>query len=355
MKKLFVSCVSLSFGGAERVLSILSHSFVKEYDDVRFIMWKNFPIYYEVNNKVSIINIEKECGSKSTIKKMLWFRKYVYQNSPNVILSFLANSSVKVLLSTIGMNTPIIVAERNDPRQLKGGWLMIKIRDFLYNRASAIIEQTETNKRYFKGAKYKKTHVIYNPVLMDKTIIGSALHTVKQNKIVSVGRLEPQKNQKALIEAFCAFHKKHTDTKLIIYGEGSSRRMLESQIEKEHLENFVLLPGVSRNIFEEIKEALFFVLSSDYEGMPNALIEAMCIGLPCISTKVSGAVDLIKNDKNGRLVEIGDSNGLFAAMEDLAGNEAKRLTLGNEAVKVYEQLNAERISQEWINHINSFI
>lgn len=355
MKRLFVSCVSLACGGAERVLSILSYSFAEKYDDVRFIMWKDFPIFYKINDKITIVNIEKECGSNNTIKKMLWFRGYISKNHPNLILSFLANSSVKVLLSTVGINIPIVVAERNDPRKLKGGWLMVKIRDFLYNRATAIIEQTETNKRYFKGSKYKKTIVIYNPILMDEENVGSGINAIKQNRIISIGRLEPQKNQKMLIDAFRIFHDKYSDTKLVIYGEGSCRSELESQIKSLKIEDAVLLPGTIDNVVEELKDSLFFVMSSDFEGMPNALIEAMCIGLPCISTRVSGAVDLINNNKNGILIDLGDTNKMAAAMIELMENENKRKDLGREAIKIFDQLKSERIVQEWINYVNKFI
>lgn len=105
----------------------------------------------------------------------------------------MAKSSVQVILSTIGLKVPIVVAERNDPRQLKGGWAMIKIRDFLYNRASGILEQTNNNRKYFTGSKYKKTDVIYNPVFMEPDHIGSAVRTNKLKIIISVGRLEKQK------------------------------------------------------------------------------------------------------------------------------------------------------------------
>ena len=355
MKKLYISCVSLSYGGAERVLSILSRPFAANFSEVRLFMWKDFPVFYNVDPRVKVINIEKECASKNIIQKMLWFRNIIATDKPNVILSFLANSSVKVILSTLGLSARIIAAERNDPRKLKGGWPMIWFRDFLYNYVSGIVEQTDSNRSYFKGCKLNKTKVIYNPILMNEKDIGLGLKTTKKQIIVTIGRLEHQKNHRLLIKAFQRVHILFPEVKLIIYGEGSYRKSLESLIDKEGLGDCISLPGITNDVFSVLKEARMFVLSSDYEGMPNALIEAMCVGVPCISTKVSGAIDLIKQDINGLLVDVGNADELTASMSELILNEGKCYKLANEAVKVYDQLKVEVVSKQWVDYINSFM
>lgn len=353
--KLYICCVSLGSGGAERVLSNISMKFVEKYDEVKILTWISSSIFYEIDSRIEIIDIEKECHSYSYFKKIIWFRKYIKQNKPSVILSFLAKSSICSILSIIGLNIPIIVAERNDPRYLRGGKFMIVIRDLLYNRANCIIEQTMNNKNYFKGKKLNKTEVIYNPVHMKPEMVGISLQTIKKKKIVNVGRLFKQKNHKLLIEAFSIFNAKHPGYKLVIYGEGDERITLEKIIEDLGLQSCVKLLGNSNSIFEEIKDAELFVLSSNFEGMPNALIEAMCLGLPCISTKVSGAVDLIQDGVNGVLVDINNKNQLASAMAHLLTNSQLKYDMGKKASEIYTMLELDKISIQWISCVDKYM
>jgi len=353
MKSLIISCVSLTCGGAERVISILSSKLTEHFDSVKIVLWKDAPVFYEINEKVKIISIEKEIHSSNYLRKILWFRKFTKKNKPSIILSFLAKSSIGVILSQFGLKQKVIVAERNDPHHLKGGRLMIWIRDFLYSFATGILEQTESNKKYFKGKKLSKTDVIYNPIFIDPHFVGIANHTSRKKTIVSVGRLEPQKNHALLIEAFADFHKKHPDYKLTIFGEGHERSKLETLIKQLHLNKSVSLPGTKKNIFDLIKDASAFVLSSNFEGMPNALIESMCLGVPSISTKVSGAIDLIKNEENGLLINIGSKTELIDALEKIIFDRNLSNKISINAPKIYEQLSVNNIFSNWLNYLNT--
>jgi glycosyltransferase involved in cell wall biosynthesis len=353
MKSLIISCVSLTCGGAEKVISILSSKFAEHFDSVKIVMWKDAPVFYKIDERVEITSIEKEIQSSNYLKKILWFRKFTKQNNPSIILSFLAKSSVGVILSQLGLKRKVIVAERNDPRYLKGGKPMIWIRDFLYTFATGILEQTESNKHYFKGKKLSKTNVIYNPVFMDAHFVGIANHVPRKKNIVSVGRLEPQKNHSLLINAFSEFHKKNPDYNLTIFGEGNERAKLENQIKQLQLNNCVNLPGNTTNVFDSIKDACAFVLPSNFEGMPNALIESMCLGIPSISTKVSGAIDLIKNEENGILINIGSKSELIGALERVIFNKDLSNKLSSNAPKLYEQLSVDNIASHWINYLST--
>ena len=124
-------------------------------------------------------------------------------------------------------------------------------------------------------------------------------------------------------------------------------------INELHASEFVKLPGVSKNVWDEMKRAKAFVLTSNYEGMSNSMIEAMCLGLPCISTKVSGAVDLIRNNVNGLLVENNDSKSLIDAFSQVVDNPSFAKTIGEASSSLYDKLNENRITAEWVNYINS--
>ncbi|MDE6019703.1 MAG: glycosyltransferase [Ruminococcus sp.] len=351
---LLIVCGSLKSGGAERVISILSSPFADAFNQVTIITWRNEPIFYKIDNRVVIKSLPKLAGSNKSLKKIRHFRRYIKANRPNIILSFLTIFNLLTLLSLIGVNIPIIVAERNDPRFVKGGIFVKLIRNILYLKADGILCQTESIRQYFKGFLRKKTKIIYNPITLSEESIGKALKTKKKPRIVSVGRLHPQKNQKLLIDSFCLFHKSHPSYTLSIYGTGILKENLEKYISDISMSDFIQLPGEQKHITEIILDAEAFVMTSDYEGMPNALIEAMCLGLPCISTKVSGAVDLIENNKNGILIDR-DASDISKAICLIVDNNDIATTLASKSSIIFNQLKTETISKTWIDYINSKI
>ena len=180
-----------------------------------------------------------------------------------------------------------------------------------------------------------------------KEYTGLALKSEKEKIIVTAGRLMPQKNQKMLIDAYELVMKKFPEYQLVIYGEGSYRKELESYVKARGLESKIFMPGSVTDLYDKIKTAELFVLSSDYEGMPNALIEAMCLGLPVISTKVSGSTDLIKHEKNGLLTEVGNTKELAYAMEQMLSDKNFRENMALEAVQLAKMLKPDEILKQW--------
>lgn len=164
-----------------------------------------------------------------------------------------------------------------------------------------------------------------------------------------MGRLEPQKNFPMLIKAFSEFRKEENDYKLVIYGEGRERRNIENLIRELHLENTVLLPGRNKDVLNCIRDCAAFILSSDYEGMPNALIEAMCMGMPVISTDCpsGGPRELIHNGENGLLVEVNNVKDMKKAMQKITDNRSR--TLGENAYLTGEKLTDSHVFEEWKN------
>ena len=349
---IIIVCGALKSGGAERVISILSTPFADAYKKVSLITWRDEPQFYKIDDRIDSVSLPKLANSNNSIKKILAFRKYIAKINPNLVLSFLTIFNLLTLISLIGIKIPVIVAERNDPRFVKGGTFVKTLRNILYQKACGILCQTESIKRYFKGNLSRKTKIIYNPITLSRESIGKALRTNKKKRIVSVGRLHPQKNQKLLIDSFLIFHKSHHEYTLTIYGTGNLKEELQNYIDSLGLSGIVVLAGEQKTINELILDAEAFVLTSNYEGMPNALIEAMCLGLPCISTKVSGAVDLIEHKKNGVLVDRLPSD-ISNAMELITDNYETAKEIGSQACKVYDKLKTENISKIWIDYINT--
>lgn len=360
MSKLIVNTGTLSSGGAERVLSILSSSFADSFDEVKYVMWLDakYPeIFYEIDARVEIVKISKETGSTSILKNMLWFRKFVKREKPDLVLSFMVMVCFTVTISLLFTGICQVVAERNDPRFFKNRWIRKLINYSYYSPdIKGIIMQTKWNMTYFESnILYAKTHVIHNPIDINNQLVGVALRTQKKDIIVSVGRLTSQKQQSVLVKAFATFYKTHPSYRLILYGEGEERDNLANLADNLGIKERLFLPGRSKQVINDISFAKIFVMSSLYEGMSNALIEAMCVGLPCISTKVSGATDLINDGENGFLVDTGDDKMIAEKMTMLADNPKMAETFGKKASDIYSLLSKEIICKEWIEYLYSVI
>lgn len=349
MKRYVFFDATLLQGGAERVISLLTKEMAEKGLPVKILLYQDVQPFYTIDPRVEIVYVCKETGSRNVLKNLLWMRRF-YRDNADVVISFLAMYNVLTLLATLGGRQTVIVADRNDPRHVPGKGPLRKLRDFLYRFADGVIVQTKHNQVYFSAAVQKKSTIIYNPVDLGGKA-GIALETPKRRRIVSVGRLMPQKNQCLLLEAFAKVREKFPEYTLTIYGEGPHRQTLEERIARLGLEGQVFLPGSVKDVHERITDADVFVMSSDYEGMPNALIEAMCLGLPVISTAVSGATDLIQSGHNGLLVNCGDTDALAEAMEQLLGSREKREAFGREAEKLNDKLKIEDITRQWLEAV----
>lgn len=349
MKKHLFFIGTLQNGGAERVVSILAGKMAEQGMNVEILTYYDMPVFYKVHSDVKVTCVEKETGTKSKGKNFFWVRKYFRENA-DVLISFLAPFNIFALVCNFGTGTPIIVADRNDPTKIPSNTLVRKVRDFLYRFADGIVVQTKKNQSYFSKQVQKKSEIIYNPINLGEKA-GSALQTAKDKKIVSVGRLMQQKNQKMLFRAFKNVVEKYPEYQLVIYGEGPMRGMLENYAKELGIEANISLPGSVSDVHDRIKDAEVFVLSSEYEGMPNALIEAMCLGLPVISTKVSGATDLIIDHKNGLLTELDNQKELENAMLELIGNPTLAEKLAKNAIELNNSLELNKIMNQWIHFI----
>lgn len=350
MKRYMFFVGTMGSGGAERVISILTKKMAEQGLDVEIVTYYDKEPFYPIDSRVKLTAAEAYTGTKHVAKNLLWLRKY-FSNHAKMLISFLAPFNMIALMAKAGTGIPIVVADRNDPKRVPANVIVRKVRDFLYMFADGVVLQTHKNKEYFNCITQRKSKVIYNPVHMGE-YAGISLSIVKEKKLVSAGRLMPQKNQKLLVEAFAEVSKQYPEHKLYIYGEGPCREVLEKLISQLELDGKVLLPGSITDLHEQIKNAQIFVLSSDYEGMPNALIEAMCMGLPVISTRVSGATDLITDQKNGLLVQCGDKSELAEAMLYMLNNEEESENMAKKAVELNELLTTETIYEQWMQLIN---
>lgn len=354
--KLLFTIGSLAGGGAERVVSRLASCMAGRGDNVEIALIAQNVVDYPLNEKVDVrfINPKIQIRGMRYFLRCLEFRNEVKRFDPDVVISFTTAVNIFVLDALRGTDYKILLSERNDPHNDPKDIKLRNKRDSLYGKADGIVFQTEDAKAYFNNDIQTRSKVILNPVDVPSEYIRKEN---KEKKIVTVGRLEPQKNHSMLIKAFADIHRRFPDYRLEIYGEGSLCNELEELIGSEGLEGSVYLMGYTKNVFDAVSTAKLFVLSSDYEGMSNALLEAMAMGLPVVSTDhpIGGARMAVENGVNGILTPVGDSDALSAAVCRILENEQLSEYLSQNAADISQRLDIEKITDEWTEFIHRMV
>ena len=349
---------SLEKGGAERVLSVICNRLLEKHKIVILVNSKS-NIAYPFDKKIKIIELDKKRNKNPlfrNLKRVKEVEKQIEENRPDAIISFLPMPSFISLLANRKTKVPCIVADRNDPKQEYKSKISNFLMKWLYPKADGFVFQTKEQQQYFNQEIQKKSTIIFNPI-KEEFLIENINAEVKENVIISVGRLVEQKNQKILINAFSKLIKTHPNYILKIFGEGKLRTNLQKQIDELGLQNKAFLCGVSNNIKKELEKAKVFVLPSNYEGMPNVLIEAMAVGLPVISTDCpcGGPKELIDNRKNGILIPVNAEQVLTDKLEEVIGNNQLSQEIGNNAKKVKEILHPNHIIRQWEEYITEVV
>ena len=336
-KKVAFCIPSLGSGGAERVTSILANKFAERGYDVSIVMLCHDTCLYPLSESVKnvCLNCDDDAAmpfAKRFLTRLKKIRKAIREIAPDVVVSFMSETNIDVCLALWGINVPIIVSERNDPATDPASRAKQLMRKVAYTKPRGFVFQTPDAQAYFSKRIQKRSDIILNPLgkAMPQRFEGQ-----RDKRIVAVGRLNKQKNFTMLIDAFSEFAKSHPDRVLEIYGE-------------------VILKGFCRDVHEKILTAEMFVMSSDFEGMPNALLEAMALGLPCISTDCpcGGPRMLIEPYENGILVPVKDTKAMTEAMCFMADNPDKAQKMSINAVSVKNRADVDAVAEQWLKMVN---
>lgn len=343
-------------GGAEKSMIMMANYFAKIGHDVMLSSISGDERPYEISADVQVklysINSDNKLVvhyemRKNTIDIIRKFR-------PDVMISFWIQPAFYGSRTVKRMKGKSIYTLRNDPE--RGYGVITKImRKLTLRQVDGVVFQTKGAQLYFDEKIRKKSVIIHNPIYFQPSAI--QVPKERQKKIVTVGRLSEQKNQKELINVFAKVVKEYPDFVLEIYGEGELRTILQHQIDSHNLSNKVYLKGAVENVIEHIKDASIFVLSSIYEGMPNALMEAMAAGVPVISSDCSpgGPRELIEHNEDGLLYKVGDEKALCECMKQIINNTEHSEIMAQKAKNKMLLHTEDIIFREWEKFIMDII
>lgn len=346
-------------GGAERVITLMANFWAEKGHTVIVFSLDSpaNPPFFKLNPEVQYYPLdllkdkENYLGKISrTIVQILSVRKQVRKHSPDVLIAQLDIAIFLSVASTLLLKEKVIVYEGTNPYLSKTNQYLKKLNNFLYRFADHIVLQTHQIANTFPSHLLQKISVIYNPIIKPEVQLHSEDYSKNfaHKKIVSVGRLVPPKGFDVLIKAFHTFTRKRPDWLLLILGEGEERQKLETLCATLNISKQVALPGRVNDPLALLKDCTIFVLSSRYEGLPNALCEAMSIGLPVVATRCKfGPEEIIQHRKNGLLVPVEDASAISEALEELANDVNLCEQLGTNAKDVVNVCSVEKVMQQW--------
>ena len=354
MSKIMFYINAINGGGAERVMVNLASYFSEnDYDTILVTscrdLWE-----YQISKKVKRLTLEereiKQSRIKRNISRITKLRRMCKEEKPDILISFMEEPNFRAILATRGLPVKTLVSVRNDPNKEYAGKLGAIVSKVILPMADGCVFQTKEAQEWFQKKLQKKSRIIYNAVKEDFYQIE---RKPNRGEIVTCGRLTEQKNHAVLIAAFAEVVKKHPYATLKIYGEGYLRDELQKQIDALEIQNKVFLMGATSDVGKALQTADLFVLSSDYEGMPNALMEAMAVGMPCLSTDCpcGGPRELIKNEKEGILVPVGNVNEMENAISSILNNRDKLDEMGLNAKCRADFFKPNVILKEWKEYI----
>lgn len=353
---------SLGAGGAERVLSEMANYWQTRGHTITLVTLDTTQSdFYPLNPGIQRIALGLKSDSRNmwhaignNIQRITSLRNVFRRSAPHAIISFIDTVNVLTIVAGMGLRIPVIVSERTDPRHHGVGGLWQRLRRMLYPKAVAVVVQTPGVCEWMRKEMPRvNVLTIPNPARIASGERKDSFVFPVGRSIVAVGRLSHEKGFDLSIKAFAQCAEEFPEWNLIIFGEGSERTSLESLVAEHALGHRIHLPGLIAEPMLALPHADIFVLSSHFEGFPNALVEAMTCGLAVIATDCqSGPREIIQNGSNGLLVPVNNVDELAVAIKMLMANVLLRQTLGRKAGEVKIRFRRENVLAKWENLLN---
>lgn len=360
MRKIAFHLNCLEQGGAERVVTNLANQFVeKGYQVLIATEWYG-ENEFQTDARVRRVHVglregdEKKPHPLQILLRIKYLRDFIKEEKPDILIPFARKALYRGLMAAYFIKIPVLISIRTDP---VGHYdeLSDKIQiPLLFPRADGCVFQTEGAREFFAPRLQTNSRIILNPI--NPKYIGVPAPEKRTKTVVQSGRLVDFKNQPMLIRAFVKVHEKHPDYDLKIYGGDSfdgTKEILEGLIAEHQARDYIHLMGASDTLEKDLVDAALFAFTSDWEGLPNALMEAMALGLPIVATDCpcGGPRTIMTNEVDGLLISIQDEKALEDGINRLIENPGLAEKLGMEARKIAERANGEAVFEQWRDYI----
>jgi glycosyltransferase involved in cell wall biosynthesis len=360
VKHIVLVISSLGGGGAERAIVDLAAYFAAHGRHVTLVTLDgDSPDSYLLSSGIDRVRVNIMWPSRhlwdrisGALRRLVLIRRAVRGLDPSVVISFGEMTNVRVLLALLGTHIQVIVSERSNPLRHPVGRLWDAARRITYPLADAVVVQTENVARWTRGWLAANRIVVIPNAVRKLTSTGREMRPtgmLEGQVMLAIGRIAPEKGYDLLIQAFAAVAADCRNWNLVVLGDGPDRHQLEEMARSLGLAERVQFAGRQDNPFDWLRHASLFVLSSRYEGFPNALLEAMQCGLPVVAFDcANGPSDIIRDGTDGILVPSEDVSALAQALSKLARDSELRARLAKRASEVAVRFPPEKIYGSWL-------
>lgn len=356
---------SMNRGGTERVIANLSNYLVRCGDTVSIVSLHVEKDEYELNPAVGryVWDLTEEETKGGVIGRISNYKarknklgNIIRKINPDLVLSFIGKNNIMALLTAGRMGIPVAVAVRGEPtEEYYNTWMRI-LSKTLFAKAQSVILQTGGQLAYFPKKIRNKAVILKNP-LNEKFMTQPVPLDERDPLIVAVGRIDANKNHKMIIDAFSNISDEFPEYRLKIFGEGELKETLTEYVKTLGKADKIELPGRITDVADAIKKARVFVLTSNTEGSPNTLIEAMCLSICCISTDCpsGGPGELITPGENGLLIPVGDTAKMQDVLQNLLNNLHEINRISQKALATRDIFKPEIVLEQWRDVLQSII
>lgn len=347
-------------GGAERVAATLCNAWAARGDSVMLVptFSGGGRPFYPLDTNIHLIYLADlikrppRLGSKQYLARIRALRSLVKESNPDVVISFLTNVNLAALAATAFTGIPCVIGERSTPFRPSLGVAWRAACKIFYRFADCVTVQTETSKQMIRRrcGGLSNVAVIPNPLPSGISQWQATPGIPRQRYILlSLGRLSPEKQIGQIIHCFNELAPEFPDWDLDIWGDGPERSTFQAQIDSLGLSPRVRLRGLSDHPFQVMAGADIFVMNSRYEGFPNALLEAMAVGLPCVASDcLSGPRDISNGGRNALLFQPNNHAELRAALARLMQDAPMRAALSLRArSSILDRYSLDEVLKRW--------
>lgn len=354
--RLTIVISTLGPGGAERVVSAMSNFWAERGTDVTLVTFTPpDEDHYPLHPAVKRIQVELLWRSSGILRRardqavrLTRLRRAITGSRPDIVVSFVEKTNVRVLMSLLGTGLPVVVSERSNPDLWTIGPAWGLIRRLLYRRATAVVVQTEQVRTWVADLVDPSCIAVIPNAVRWSDRSPSPMQSSKKHTVAGMGRLSPEKGFDQLITAWSLAAKHLTGWRLLILGDGPERDNLKVQACQLGIDHQIDFTGLVTDPADWLLDTDVFVLPSRFEGFPNALLEAMSLGIASVSFDCdNGPRDIIRDGVDGLLVEPEDCQALADAIVRLASDPSLRAEMSRRAIEVRERFSETRIMKQW--------